>query len=107
VAFLLRRILQKMIGAAIISIAAGQGIGTTYRALVMTMYMHQLNQVSAEQALLGLHGLKIRIFISIKEERRKRERKVKDIPFFSSVLLLLKPPAVNTDIKKPQPLITQ
>jgi hypothetical protein len=73
----------------------------------MTMHMHQLHQVSAEQTLLGLHGLKIGIFISIREERRKRERKVKGIPFFSSVLLLLKPPAVNADIKKPQPLITQ
>jgi hypothetical protein len=48
----------------------------------MTMHMHQLYQVSAEQALLGLHGLKIRIFISIREERRKRERKVKGIPSF-------------------------
>jgi hypothetical protein len=42
-----------MIGIAIVSIAAGQGIGKTYRALVMTMHMHQLHQVSAEQALLG------------------------------------------------------
>jgi len=73
----------------------------------MTMHMHQLHEVSAEQALLGLHGLKIRIFISIREERRKRESKVKGIPFFSFVLLLLKLPAVNTGIKKPQPLITQ
>jgi len=45
--------------------------------------------VSAEQALLGLHGLKIRIFISIREERRKRERKVKGHPllFFCPSLI--------------------
>lgn len=46
--------------------------------------MHQLHQVSAEQALLGLHGLKIRIFISTGKERSKREEKKGHTLFFFS-----------------------
>lgn len=69
--------------------------------------MHQLYQVSAEQALLGLHGLKIGIFISIREEQKKKDNESETNPSFSLVLLLAKPIAVNTGIKKPQPLITQ
>jgi hypothetical protein len=37
---------------AIVSIAAGQSIGKTYRALIMTVYMYQLNRVVTEKTLL-------------------------------------------------------
>lgn len=49
-----RHVFQQQVGIAIIAIAAGQGIGMAYRALVVAVHMYQRYHVAAKQALL--HG---------------------------------------------------
>ena len=51
-------LIKVLVGMAIISVAAGQCIGKTYRALIMTVYMYQLHLVTTEKTLL--HQPKIR-----------------------------------------------
>lgn len=47
--------IKQLVGLTIIPITTGQCIGIANRALIVAMYMHELNGMSAEQAGLGFH----------------------------------------------------
>jgi hypothetical protein len=45
-------LVEVLIGMTIIAITTGQRIGKTNRALIMTMHMYQLNNMTAKKTLL-------------------------------------------------------